>query len=687
MKKIYSNYFLIALTFLVLNIFPSEGRAQCPIGNNFQNFGSYDLTPTVQGPTGTQTGWSTWGGDYHVISVTSGETYEISTCNSGPYVPGLGYGGTWPAGTPYVGQSGYNVNWDPQMTLVGPTINDIITNNDDFCGVFPKITYTATYTGDLYIVMDSATVCDQFEVDTIVVDVTWLVSCIATSSTISPTACDSLVSQSGNQVWTTTGSYFDTIPNNAGCDSVITVNLIVNNRVVHTADPVTECDSAQINSNWYYTTQSVRDSFPGQASNGCDSIAVTALTINNRVVYNADPVTECDSAQINTNWYYTTQSVRDSFPGQASNGCDSIAVTALTINNRVVYSADPVSECDSALIVSTWYYTSQTVRDSFPGQASNGCDSIAVTVLTISNRVVYTADPVTECDSAQLNSNWYFTSQIVRDSFPNSATNGCDSIAVTDLTINNRVVYNADPITECDSAEINGNWYYTSQIVRDSLPGSAANGCDSIVVTNLTIHSLCCDPGTTTCQIPDPSDLSGYESDLSTGTKIYDNFSGIIGGITDIEWWGSTGNGTINCSENPKNFEITFYYDNTGTVGGVKATYNVEVTGTETGSSFGTASTPILKYSYSLSTPVSGLQSGWVSIQGNPTGTCNFTWITSNSGDGLAYVEGGGKAPVTDDFAFSITADPSIPIANWPIYLGILAMGAFVVVRFRKRLA
>jgi hypothetical protein len=48
------------------------------------------------------------------------------------------------------------------------------------------------------------------------------------SSTISPTACYSYVSPSGNYIWSTSGTYMDTIPNSAGCDSVITINLTIN---------------------------------------------------------------------------------------------------------------------------------------------------------------------------------------------------------------------------------------------------------------------------------------------------------------------------------------------------------------------------------------------------------------------------------------------------------------------------
>ncbi len=47
-----------------------------------------------------------------------------------------------------------------------------------------------------------------------------------TFATLSPTACQSYISPSGN-VYNMSGTYTDTIPNAAGCDSIITINLTV----------------------------------------------------------------------------------------------------------------------------------------------------------------------------------------------------------------------------------------------------------------------------------------------------------------------------------------------------------------------------------------------------------------------------------------------------------------------------
>ncbi len=53
-------------------------------------------------------------------------------------------------------------------------------------------------------------------------------TCTNTSATWNVSGCDSYVSPSGLYTWTSTNTYLDTIPNAAGCDSLLTVNVTIN---------------------------------------------------------------------------------------------------------------------------------------------------------------------------------------------------------------------------------------------------------------------------------------------------------------------------------------------------------------------------------------------------------------------------------------------------------------------------
>ena len=221
--------------------------------------------------------------------------------------------------------------------------------------------------------------------------------------------------------------------------------------------------------------------FIGGSYTGCDSTHITNLTIVQPSVSSSSPTT-CDSAIIGGNTYTNSQSVTTVVNGGALNGCDSIHITNLTVLQSAI-SRDTLIVCDSATINENSYYSSQTVTDVFILGASNGCDSIHVTNLT----VLYTAisrDTLKVCDSAIINGNSYYHSQIIEDTFHLAAASGCDSIHITNLTINSSSV-STSSFQTCISAIINGVTYTSSQIVTDVFVGGAANGCDSTHITNL----------------------------------------------------------------------------------------------------------------------------------------------------------------------------------------------------------
>src|SRR5690606_12859581 len=112
-------------------------------------------------------------------------------------------------------------------------------------------------------------------------------------SLIFPVSCDSYTSPSGNYVWTTSGTYFDTIPNAMGCDSAIAVSLTILNSTTTTISPVACNSYTSPSGNFTWTTSGTyMDTIPNAA--GCDSIITVSLTINNTTTATISPVA-CDS--------------------------------------------------------------------------------------------------------------------------------------------------------------------------------------------------------------------------------------------------------------------------------------------------------------------------------------------------------------------------------------------------------
>lgn len=99
--------------------------------------------------------------------------------------------------------------------------------------------------------------------------------CSATASTLTETVCASYLSPAGN-TYTTSGVYYDTIPNAAGCDSVIMIDLAVQNS--SSAITVTSCDSyLSPSGNSYTTSGTYYDTINNMYD--CDSIITIDLTI------------------------------------------------------------------------------------------------------------------------------------------------------------------------------------------------------------------------------------------------------------------------------------------------------------------------------------------------------------------------------------------------------------------------
>lgn len=101
----------------------------------------------------------------------------------------------------------------------------------------------------------------------------------ATSSTQTQTACNSYVWPINNQTYSSTGLYYDTLLNSNNCDSIITLDLTIQNSNSG-GETITACDTFlwSANNQVYYSSGTYVDTL--QNVYGCDSVATLQLTIN-----------------------------------------------------------------------------------------------------------------------------------------------------------------------------------------------------------------------------------------------------------------------------------------------------------------------------------------------------------------------------------------------------------------------
>ncbi len=151
---------------------------------------------------------------------------------------------------------------------------------------------------------------------------------------------------------------------------------------------------------------------------------------------------------------------------------------------------------------------------------------------------------------------------------------------------------------------------------------------------------LTCNSGFTYAQPPHATTevWKALTSDAAAGYLVFDDYS-VGTDICAIEFWGfdASWDGTFwqECSEDPAQFVINFYTNNSGLPGTLVASYTVTPVRQPTGAVFPPTG-ELNKYTAELS-PCCPLQSGWVTIVGVSTGgsptDCWFLWGSSPTGD------------------------------------------------------
>ena len=196
---------------------------------------------------------------------------------------------------------------------------------------------------------------------------------IAVTSLTEVTACDEY-SWDG-QTYTESGEYTNTYTNVNGCDSTHTLNLTINSTTMGT-DTQVHCDTYTWIDGNTYTESNNTATFTLTNPNNCDSIVTLNLIINNSD-NTSSSVTACDEFTWDGQTY--TESGEYTITYTNTNGCDSTHTLNLTINNSI--SNTEASSCSSYEWNGMIYQNSGTYE--FDTIASNGCDSIAVLELEI----------------------------------------------------------------------------------------------------------------------------------------------------------------------------------------------------------------------------------------------------------------------------------------------------------------
>lgn len=271
------------------------------------------------------------------------------------------------------------------------------------------------------------------------------------------------VAACGEYLWMDGNTYIEnnniathTITNTLGCDSIVTLNLTIID-LSAVSDVVTACNSYTWVDGNTYTENNNTATWVLTNMAGCDSVVTLDLIINNSNSV-TDVVTVCDSYIWIDGITYTESNNTATWLLTNTAGCDSVVALDLTITYSSA-TVDVNTACDSYTWIDGIAYTENNNTATWTISNAVGCDSIITLDLTIynsSNEV----DIITACDSyTWIDGNTYNEgNNTATYNYINSE--GCDSVITLNLSIItiNTLVNQEGPILMAEENAADYQW-------------------------------------------------------------------------------------------------------------------------------------------------------------------------------------------------------------------------------------
>ena len=313
--------------------------------------------------------------------------------------------------------------------------------------------------GEYYRLLTNAVGCDSN-------DYLHLTLRYSTTDSIDTTTCDRFYWSLSDSIYTLSGLYFDSLPNAAGCDSVVSLSLHL--FYSDTALIVKEvCDSMMWNDSVYRVSgfyERLLSTFMG-----CDSLDRLDLTVH---YSNSDTlvVDQCDSFVWNGRRYTQSGLFDTIFPN--IDQCDSTDVLSLTLRYST-FDSSSVAVCDEYVwpVNNVRYMEGGRYVDTLPNTV--GCDSVVSLNLTISHASSHDTS-ISVCDSYFWNGRTYDSTGVYTRLLTNEA--GCDSSDRLILTVS-KGFHDTTFVEDCNYYDWREARYYSPGIYAAVFPNAV--GCDS----------------------------------------------------------------------------------------------------------------------------------------------------------------------------------------------------------------
>ncbi len=359
----------------------------------------------------------------------------------------------------------------------------MVTQNNTVCfgTVFPFGGQLLDTAGTYYDTLSTVFGCDSMITLNLAFD-----SFAASSFNIS--ICQGNSFTFNGQVLTSTGLYADTLVSSTGCDSIVTLNLVVNNNPPAAISPalLTVCRGAITS-----LTASGGTSYQWSNSLGTNAMVVIAPLVTTSYSVTVTDINGCSATAART-VNVNQNPVVNIFPATV-NICfgDSADLTA---SGGITYNWSNSLGSNATVTVNPLLTNSYSVTVS----DINGCTAVATKTVTVSQPVMVLQDN-TICFGTSFPFGGQLLSNpgIYYDTL--TAITGCDSMITLNLSVGPFAVssFNVN-ICHGNSYSYNGQNLTASGVYVDTLQSST--GCDSIVTLHLSINSTSSSVSQTICQ-------------------------------------------------------------------------------------------------------------------------------------------------------------------------------------------
>jgi gliding motility-associated-like protein len=302
----------------------------------------------------------------------------------------------------------------------------------------------------------------------------------SSNTTLSLTTCDT--ARWENQIFTQTGIYPYIRTNASGCDSTITLDVVINNRASSSIN-VSRCTGQTYDFYGQLLTNSGTYSHTLQTINGCDSIVTLRLLVSNNIQTNqSHQFCAGDSIRIGSAWVKSAGPVVENL--LSTYGCDSIVTHRIDV--LPLYSATPnymLCAGDSVRISGAWIKTSGIRIENL--SSIYGCDSIITHNVFVRPAITSNiSNQICAGDSIRFDNQWLKSSGTFTQTL--AAANGCDSLLSMNLSIL-PTQQTQNTIMTCigKPIKIHGIDRYTADTYSQTF--TARNGCDSTSQVTLLI--------------------------------------------------------------------------------------------------------------------------------------------------------------------------------------------------------